>query len=169
VGVPAGGAGRAVGGGHPAAWIDSNIIRPPSDDPIKRDSAELSRWTAGGVIRDVGRWGIARSIYEPFAVKYAAAGAPPLAELPTQGQRYMRRAWGTYTFERLPVSQRKFSRWSEWAAAALYWNDGLRPLAAIERLVAAETGRAVKLQGYFDACVDAGLMVQDNSAAFKKH
>lgn len=146
-----------------AKWIEENVLGGEGD------AADLRRWAAAAAFRDLARWGVSESIYEPAAAKYAPAGAPPLADLPADGPRYIRSTWGTATLETLPVERRKgFSRWSNWAASGLYWTDGRRPLAAVERLVKAETGGLPKegLTPYFQACIEAGLMVEDNSDRF---
>jgi hypothetical protein len=141
-------------------WIDSAIIRPAGPDPKAQDAAHLRRWTAAGILRDLGRWGVPSSLYESHAARYAPADAPPLPDLPAEGPRYARRTWGTCTFEALPIPQRRFSRWSDGCASALYWTDGLRPLAAIQRLVAAETGRTADIGPLFESCLQAALAVQ---------
>jgi len=77
----------------------------------------------------------------------------------------MRSTWGTCTFHTLPAEQRTgLSSWSGIINSGLYWCDGKRPLAALERLSAAENGKeSVDLSGAFEACLAAGTMVQDNS------
>jgi hypothetical protein len=152
--------------GPATEWIDENIIRPGADDP-----ALLPRWVGGRMLRDLARWGVSHSVYEPAAAKYAAADAPPLPDLPTDGPRYIRSTWGTCTFETLPAERRRdLSRWSAWITAGLYWNDGRRPLPAVERLARAETGTKPEssLKNAFEACVEAGMMVQDNSGNYPR-
>ena len=120
-----------------AAWIDANTITAGDDD-----RAMLSRWVAARTLRDLARFGVSESVFEPAAAQYAFAGAPPLPDLPTDGPVYERRVWGTCTYETLPLERRAgLSRWSESATSALYWTDGKRTLPAIERLVLAETGK----------------------------
>jgi len=148
------------------AWIDGNIVRAGDDDP-----AVLSRWVAGRILRDLSRWGVSASVFESAAAKYASADAEPLPDLPTEGPRFFRRTWGTCTFETLPPERRGgLSCWSGWINAGLYWNDGHRPLPAVERLARAETGAKpdASLRRAFDACLEAGLMVQDNTPNFSK-
>ena len=111
-------------------------------------------------MRDLARWGVPTSVYEPLAAAYAPAGAEPLPDLSREGRRLARRQWGAYTFETLPDDRaRQFSRWSDWQAAAFYWCDGRRTLAAAERLARAETGRMPEgaMERLAEACVEAGL------------
>jgi len=156
-------AGELIG---PAAkWVDENLLGGAGD------AEHLRRWAAGGLFRDLARWGVSESVYEPTAAKYVAAGAPPLPDLPAEGPRYVRAAWGTCTLETLPVERREgFSRWSGWQAAGGYWNDGIRPLPAVERLARAEAGGMPEagLKPFFEACIEAALMVQDNSGAYPR-
>jgi len=149
-----------------AEWIEGEILRAGDDD-----AAHLRRWAAAGVLRDLARWDVSESLYEPAASKYASAEAEPLPDLPTAGPRYIRSTWGTCTLETLPPQRAKgFSRWSGWQTAAVYWNDGRRPLSAVERLAKAEAGGVPEgaLAKFFAACVEAGLMVQDNSEAYPR-
>lgn len=146
-------------------WIDANVLGGEAD------AERLRRWSAAGVLRDLARWGVSESIYEPAAAEYSPAGAPPLPDLPTQGPRYVRTTWGTATLETLPADRREgFSRWSGWQTAALYWNDGRRPIAAVERLAKAEAGGMPEtgLKPFYEACIEAGLMVEDNSGRFSE-
>ena len=147
-------------------WIDENIIRAGDDD-----AADLSRWVAGRTLRDLGRWGVSQSVYEPAAAKYALPDADPLSDLPAKGPRYFRTTWGTATLETLPLDRRgSHSRWSGWQTAGLYWNDGHRPLPAVERLARAETGGKPeqKLGPFFAKCLEAGLMVEDNTRNYAR-
>jgi len=147
-------------------WIAENVVRDGADD-----RARLSRWVAGRILRDLARWGVSESVYEPAAAKFSAAGAPPLPDLPAEGPRYVRRTWGTCTFETLPPARRGgLSRWSGWQAAGLYWTDGARPLPAVERLARAETGAKpdATLRRTIEACLEAGLMIEDNSRNFPR-
>ncbi|OPX21579.1 MAG: hypothetical protein B1H04_06430 [Planctomycetales bacterium 4484_123] len=147
------------------AWIDQTIVKAGQDDP-----ALLSRWVAGRMLRDLRRWGISEGVYEPTAADYCPADAEPLPDLPTTGPRYVRTTWGTCNFSQAPPERRKgLSCWSGTINAGLYWNDGRRPLAAVERLAAAETGAksGVKLREVFEVALEAGLMVQDNSENYQ--
>jgi len=149
-----------------AAWIDEEIAKEGGDDP-----ALLSRWVAGRILRDLGRWGVPESVYEQAACRYAPADAPPLPDLPTEGPRYIRRTWGTCNFETLPAEKRQgLSCWSATINSGFYWCDGKRPLPALERLAAAETGNAkgVDLTRPFEAALEAGIMVEDNTDNFRK-
>jgi len=122
-------------------WIDANLVQVGGDD-----AALLRRWAAGRALRDLARFGVSGSVFEEAAAKYAPAAAPPLPDLPTDGPVYRRTVWGTCTYEALPVERRRgLGRWSESAAAALYWMDGERTLPAIQRLARAEVGPDVKL------------------------
>jgi len=141
-----------------AAWIDAHIVRAGNDD-----AAHLSRWVAGRMLRDLGRWGVSESLYESAAAKYCAANDEPLLDLPADGPRYRRTTWGTCTFETLPVERRQgLSRWSGWLTSGLYWTDGRRTLPAVERLARAETGADAgqTLQAAIDVCLEAGMMVE---------
>ena len=143
-----------------AKWLEENLLGSEGD------AEHLRRWAAAGVFRDLARWNISESVYESAAGRYVPPGAPPLPDLPAAGPRYRRTTWGTSTLETLPVERRKgFSRWSSWTAAGLYWTDGRRPLPAVERLVRAETGSlpANGLGPYVERCIEAGLLVEDNS------
>jgi hypothetical protein len=138
-----------------ARWLEENIV-PAADG----DAGALRRWAAAGAVRDLARWGVPASVYESFAAAYAPAGAEPLSELPREGRRLARRQWGAYTFETLPDERaRQFSRWSDWQAAALYWCDGRRTVAAAERLARAEIGRIPEgaMERLAEACVEAAL------------
>jgi hypothetical protein len=138
-----------------ARWIDENVV--PADDPA---GAELRRWAAGRMLRDLGRWGIQAAVYEAEAARYAPASAEPLADLPREGPRLVRRTWGAYTLETLPAERAgRFSRWSHEQAASLYWCDGRRPLAAVERLARAELGKVSegRLAALAEACIEAGV------------
>ncbi|MGQ9661937.1 MAG: M28 family peptidase [Kiritimatiellia bacterium] len=137
-------------------WIDRNIVRHG-----ETDAAFLSRWAAAKIVRDLARWEIGPALYEPYAARYAPPDAPPLPNLPTEGRTYVRRVWGTCTWETLPPERRKgLSRWSNFIASGLYWTDGQRPLAAVERLARAETEPKSDngLRFALDACVEAGTM-----------
>ena len=141
----------------PAAerWTDEHVL--PADDA---DAAALRRWAAGRMLRDLARWDVSPSVYEAQAARYAPADAEPLAGLPAEGPRLARRTWGTCTLETLaPDRTRGLSRWSLWQAAALYWMDGRRPLAAVERLARAEVGRPPqgRMARLAEACVEAGV------------
>ena len=147
------------------AWLEANVLGGEGD------AAELNRWAAGRALRDLARFGVTESVFGAAADKYSPADAPPMAGLPTDGPRFIRRTWGTATLETLPVADRKgFTRWSGWGTAALYWTDGRRSLPAIERLAAAECGSVPKqgLAPYFDVCRAAGLLVEDNTDKFHK-
>jgi len=125
----------------------------------------------GNRLRDLGRWGVPESVYEQAACRYAPADAPPLPDLPTEGPRYIRRTWGTCNFETLPAEKRQgLSCWSATINSGFYWCDGKRPLPALERLAAAETGNAkgVDLTRPFEAALEAGIMVEDNTDNFRK-
>jgi hypothetical protein len=139
----------------PAAvrWTDGHVI--PSQGA---DARALRRWTAAGMLRDLHRWGVPESVYEAEAARYWLAGAPPLPDLSGEGPRFRRRTYGTCTLETLPPERTQgLSRWSLWQAAALYWTDGRRPMADIERLVRAEVGRVPDggLAHLMEACVEA--------------
>ncbi|HET6429331.1 MAG TPA: M28 family peptidase, partial [Phycisphaerae bacterium] len=149
-----------------AAWIDGEIVKEGDDDP-----ARLSRWVAGRILRDLTRWDVPESVYEQPAARYAPADAPPLPDLPAEGPRYIRRTWGTSTFERLPAEKRKgLSCWSATINSGFYWCDGKLPLPALERLASAETGnnKGVNLRHAFEAALEAGIMVEDNTDNFRK-
>jgi peptidase M28-like protein len=134
-----------------AHWIEQNIVREGDDD-----GAALSRWAAATMLRDLARWDVDPAVYEPAAVTYAPANAPPLPGLSAGGPAYRRTVWGTCTYETMPLERRAgLSRWSEGAASALYWTDGVRPLPAIERLVRAELGPDAKLD--LSRLVEGGL------------
>ena len=144
----------------PAAtrWIDGNVL-----PAAEADAAELRRWAAGRVLRDLARWGVSPAVFEDRAARYATADAAPLAGLPADGPRIVRRTWGTATLETVPAQRTQgLGRWSGWQAAALYWADGRRPLEAIERLVRAEVGRAPDdgVAHLAEACVEAGVAVR---------
>jgi hypothetical protein len=138
-------------------WIEANILRQGTDDP-----ARLSRWASARVLRDLRRWGVQADVYEPPAGSICPPGAPPLDDLPTAGPVYERSIWGTCTYETLTAERRVgLSRWSEAVTAGLYWNDGARPLGAVERLAAAEKeAEGVHLTRAFQACVEAGTMTR---------
>jgi hypothetical protein len=152
-------AGQLIG---PAAgWVEANLLQDGEDD-----AAALRGWAAGGVLRDLGRWGVSRTLFEPAASRFAESGAPPLPDLPADGPVYKRTVWGTCTYETLPVPRRGgLSRWSEAAAAGLYWTDGRRPLAAVERLARAETGTLPEggLGRVMEGGLEAGTLVQVHS------
>ncbi len=148
-----------------AAWLEENLLGGEGD------AALLRSWAAGQALRSLRRWGVSESLYEPAAAKYAPAEAPPLPELPAEGPRYVRRTWGTATLETLRPEQREgFSRWSNWQTAGLYWTDGRRALPAVERLTQAETGGLPKggLMHFYEACLEAGLLVEDNSDNYSR-
>jgi len=150
-----------------ARWVDENIVKTGDDDP-----AALSRWVAGRIFRDLSRFGVGESVYETAATEYCPADAPPLPDLPIGAPRYCRTTWGTCTFETLPAEKRRgLSRWSGTLNSGLYWTDNVRPLAAVERLMRAETGAKgeTNLAGLVEACLEAGLMVEDTSHKFEKH
>jgi len=137
--------------GPAVEWIDANLAAAGGDD-----GARLSRWAAGRMLRDLARWGVGEAVYEPAAAVYAPADAPPLPGLPADGPRYARTVWGTCTYETLPLDrQQGLSRWSPWATSALYWTDGHRAVAAVERLASAEAGAAP--QGGARRIIEAGL------------
>jgi hypothetical protein len=141
----------------PAAerWIDAHLL--PAGDA---DASRLRRWAAGRMLREPARWGLAPAVLEPAAARYGPAGAAPLDGLPADGPRYARRTWGTCTLETLPAERTEgLSRWNAWQNAALFWTDGRRPVAAVERLVRAEVGRAPEggVARLMEACVEAGL------------
>lgn len=144
---------------EPAAkWIDANIVQDGDDG-----SAQLSRWVAGRILRDLARWDVSRAVYEPAAAKYAPAGAPPLPGLPADGPVYGRTVWGTCTYETLPARRRGgLSRWSEPSAAGLYWTDGRRPLPAVEQLTLAEVGKPPDggLARVIEGGIENGTLVQ---------
>jgi hypothetical protein len=148
---------RLAGGLLPPAaqWIDDRVLPAEGVDALR-----LRRWVAGRMLRDLGRWNVSPAVYGPHAARYCPAAAGPLDGLPDSGPRLVRRTWGTCTFEGLPPQRAGlFSRWSLRQAAALYWTDGTRPVAAVERLTGAECGPAPEggLLPLAEACVDAGL------------
>ncbi len=141
-------------------WIDRNILRAGDDD-----AARLSRWAAGRMLRDLSRWKVDRAVWEDAAASYCPPEAEPLDGLTaSSGPTYRRTVWGACTFETLAHERRAgLSRWSTWLASGLYWCDGRRPLAAVERLARAETAAKpeASLKKGFDACVEAGTMTVD--------
>jgi len=148
---------RLAAGLMPAArqWIECDMLAGAAGDALR-----LRQWAAGGMIRDLGRWGVSPSVYGPAAEACCPAGAPPLPDLPTAGPRYARTTWGTCTLETLgPERTAGFSRWSRWQNTATFWTDGRRPLPAVERLTAAEAGQVPKagLGPLFEAMVEADI------------
>jgi hypothetical protein len=136
-------------------WMERHMLAGPAGDALR-----LRRWVAGQVLRQPGRWGVSDTIYARAAARYCPIGAGPLDGLPTIGRRYVRTTWGTCTLETLPPGRAEgLSRWSRWQNAALYWNHGDRPLAAVERLTRAEAGSVPDggVVNLLDACVEAGL------------
>jgi len=136
-------------------WIEEQVL--PARDA---DGQMLRRWVAARSLRDLVRWGVSASVYEPAAARYSPAEAPPLADLPAAGPRLVRRTWGTCTFDTLPEDRaRAFSRWAMRQAVALYWCHGAWPLAAAERLARAECGLLPEggLRPLAEVCVEAGL------------
>lgn len=102
---------------------------------------ELGRWAAGGAIRDLGRFGVAASVYGETAARFAPVGAPPLPDLPASGARYRRLTWGTCTLETIEPTRRPIlSRWNEAQQAFLYWLALGYPVEAARRLARAEAG-----------------------------
>jgi hypothetical protein len=133
------------------AWIDRHVIGGEGD------AKTLRSWSAGEALRSLRRLGISTGVTESAASRYSVAGAPPLPGLPTAGPTYRRNVWGTLTFESQPVEQRRWSRWAGSTISALYWTDGQRPLDAVAKLVAAETGKKAPSEAFFEAMVEAGL------------
>lgn len=133
------------------AWIDRHVIGGEGD------ARSLRNWAAGGMLRGLARLGISADVTERAASCYAPTGAPPLADLPSDGPCYQRKLWGTTTMESLPRERRKWSRWSAATLSALYWTDGQRPISAAARLAAVETGRKPPTEEYFQALVEAGI------------
>jgi hypothetical protein len=135
-------------------WIEADLVGGEGD------ARQLRLWAAGQVLRDLARWGVAPSLYESPAARYAAPGTAPLVGPDGTGVRFRRKVWGTCTLAGLPECRRDaFSRWSQWQAAALYWTDGQRFLDAVARLVRAELGKAPdrEMSDFFQACVESGL------------
>jgi len=138
-----------------ARWIDRHVLAGAGGD-----AGRLRQWAGGRILRDLARWGVRASTYEPAASRYCPADAPPLDDLPTAGPRLARRTWGTCTLETLPPDRvTGLSRWSSWQAAALYWSHAGRPLPAVERLTRAEVGEVPPggIEKLAEACVEAGL------------
>jgi len=137
------------------AWLDDEMLGEPEGDAMR-----LRRWAAGRALRDLSRWGVSESVYEPAASKYAPADAGPLDDLPAAGPRYARQTWGTCTLETLDADRTEgLSRWNAWQNAALFWTDGQRGVPAVERLTRAEVGKVPEgaVAKLMDACVEAGL------------
>lgn len=138
-------------------WLTQNLAGDGDDD-----AARLRRHAAGQCLRDLRRFDVPESLYKNAADMFGGDGEPPLPDLPTSGPVYRRKVFGNYTLEGLPESHRpnEFSRWNQWYSCALYWTDGRRSLAAVERLTRAELGDGdhAPLQPYFDACVEAGIV-----------
>jgi hypothetical protein len=142
--------------GPAALWLSRELVREGDDD-----AALLSRWAAAGVLRDLARWRVRRAVYEPAAACFSPRDADPLPGLAADGTVYTRTVWGTCTCETLPRERRMgLFPWSRWLTSGLYWCDGRRPLAAVERLARAETGTPsdTGLAEPFDRCVEAGRM-----------
>jgi hypothetical protein len=141
-----------------AEWLGREVARGGDDD-----AALLSRWAAARSLRDLARWGVSQEVYEPAAARFAPRDAEPLPGLPSDGPRYARTVWGTCTCETLPRERRMgLFPWSRWLTSGLYWCDGRRPLAAIERLARAETGNPpdMGLAEPFERCIEAGTMLK---------
>lgn len=170
-------AGQLIG--PAAAWLERELLGPtgPGVDRLRDqkpgppsaatqaedDALRLRRWAAARVLRDLGRWGVDEAIYEPAAAGFAPTDAEPLPGLPAQGPVYSRTVWGTCTCETLPRERRMgLFPWSRWLTSGLYWCDGRRPLAVVERLARAETGTPpdTGLAEPFDRCVEAGTMLK---------
>lgn len=155
-------AGGALATAAPA-WIDRHILCTAAGAPHVGDAALLSRWVAGRMLRDLRRWQVSKDVYEPAASRYAAPNVAPLPRLPKSGPIFRRKVWGSCRLETIPEEQRQgLSCWSDAQAAGLYWTDGKRPLAAVERLTLAETGKlpAGGMQHVYDAAVKAGVAEQ---------
>ncbi|MBM4032429.1 MAG: M28 family peptidase [Planctomycetes bacterium] len=165
--------------GPAAAWVEREVARvghggvhelrhgpstpgPPEGAP-RDDAGLLDRRAAAGVLRDLARWGVSEGVWEPAAARFAPRDAEPLPGLPSEGPVYRRTVWGTCTCETLPRERRMgLFPWSRWLTSGLYWCDGRRPLAAVERLARAETGTPADtgLAEPFDRCVEAGTMLK---------
>jgi hypothetical protein len=140
-------------------WMEATLLAGPCGDALR-----LRRWVAGQMIRHLGRWGVAGTIYERAATRYCPGSAGPLDSLPTAGPRYTRTTWGTCTLETLPPARTEgLSRWNAWQNAALFWTHGNRPIAAVERLTRAEIGRVPDgaLAHLMEACVQAGAAKEE--------
>ena len=152
-------AGRALTAAAPA-WIDRHVLCDEAGAPRTGDAAKLSQWVAGRILRDMGRWRVSQSIYEPTASRYLGPMAAPLPRLASKGLVYRRKVWGSCRLETIPEEQRKgLSCWSDSQAAGLYWTDGQRTLKAVERLTLAETGKlpAGGMRHVYEAAVKAGV------------
>jgi hypothetical protein len=153
---------RRVAALLPAArrWIDQELLAGHEGDGLR-----LRRWAAGRMLRQPARWGVSPAACETAAAEYCPPSAEPLDGLPTAGPRYARRTWGTCTLETLAADRTEgLSRWNRWQNAALFWTHGRRALAAVERLVSAEVGRAPEggCARLFEACVEAGLAQKED-------